>query len=1150
MKTVLGLDLGVASIGWAIVQENNEKQNLITSGVRIIPIDTETSNNFSKGVATSKNQDRQTKRSIRRNTHRYKLRKHYLNKFLKENNLFPIQPELFKLDSLGLYGLRNKALTEKITLPELARIWFHLNQKRGYFDSRKGQSEEDKDTKYVEKIRESSKNIYINYKTIGSYFYHKLLEDPIHRIKSGDDKENIFLVDEYKHEFDLIWEKQKEFYPEFLNEKNKEIIRNKIIYYKRKLKSQKHLISECRFELKHKCMPVSSPIAEELRLWQDVNKVRIKDKYNNETELSTEEKIDLFNYLNANENITEKGLLKRYKPEGYTKNYKTNFEKQIKGFVFKVKLINLLKYHNIDETIFEDFDALQNNFTEHPLFKMWHLLYATEEANDIKKKLKEKFFFNDELITGVLKLSLKNDFAALSTRAARKLIPHLREGLMYDKACNEAGYNHSESLTKVQNEARVIISIEKLTNFKSNELRNPTVEKILNQLINLLKGLNKDGYLFDEIRIELARDLKKNAKERQRITKLNQENEAENKKNYDLVKEHITKPSKKDIEKYKLWKEFDRCSPYEPNKAIELEDLFDRAKYEIEHIIPKSRYFDDSLNNKTIARVHINKEKDNQTAYDYMKNKSAELLHQYEECLKRTKLSKAKRNNLLMSGNDIPDDFISRQLNETRYITKKTLEILRTVCKNVTSTSGTVTDYLRHNWGYDNVLMDLNFERVSPDEIETKEINGQKRKVIKDWTKRNDNRHHAVDAIVIACTKQSHIEQLNRLNTFFDKPQDLKPVAIKTKIPFEYETVKKNVANILVSYKAGTKVATFKKVGLDKWGKAPKNFGQETLVPRGALHQEGVYGSIQQYVKDKKTKEIKFEKKIVKKYKVGIGVQGFLFTGKETVSIKKSKDTKTKTEIAIEEDKIKKTIDAIVDKGIRNVILKRLNEGFENGKTYRDDVQKALNNFKNLQEKPIYINEKKKIPIKTIRMFTGGSDYPALHERANGFTLNDKQAKSITNKKPVDFFIEGNNHHIAIYEDEVGKREEDCVTFFEAFERKKNKLPVIEYNYKKGYKFINSLQKNEMFVIGMDKQELESAIEQNSFALISKYLYKVQDIAPKQYRLLHHLDNKLGDNKYKSYLRDLGRFLQYRATSFNGIKVRISNTNKISIIND
>ncbi|MGB3948022.1 MAG: type II CRISPR RNA-guided endonuclease Cas9 [Bacteroidia bacterium] len=1161
MKKILGLDLGVASIGWAIVEENNEKQELLTSGVRIIPIDTETANNYSKGAATSKNQDRQLKRSARRNNQRYKLRKHFLNKFLEENNLFPIPVELFKMDSLKLYGLRHKALNEKITLQELARIWFHLNQKRGYIDSRKGQSEEDKDTKYVEIIKARSKNLYENYLTVGSYFHHKLLENPFYRIKSGDDKENIFLVDDYKIEFDLIWNKQKEFYPEFLSDKNYDRVRNKIIYYKRKLKSQKHLIGECRFELKHKCMPISSPIAQELRLWQDVNKVRIKDKYNNETELTKENKIDLFQYLNENEKITEKDFLKRYINEANSKNYKTNFEKQLRGYVFKVKLINLLKEHNIDETIFDDFDALQNNFSEHPLFKIWHLLYATEESKDIKKILQEKYFFNDELISGILKLSLKNDFAALSSRAARKLIPHLREGLMYDQACKKAGYNHSNSLTKEENELKEIISIDKLKNIKPNELRNPTVEKILNQLINLLKGLNKDGYSFDEIRIELARDLKKNAKERQKITKQNAANEAFTKKCIDdLVKEGYGKPSKRDIDKYKLWLEFERCSPYEPNNTIKLADLFDKAKYEIEHIIPKSRYFDDSLNNKTIARVHINKEKGNQTAYDYMKTKQPELLHQYEECIKRTKLSRAKRNNLLMLGTEIPDDFINRQLNETRYITKETLKILKTVCKNVTSTSGTVTDYLRHNWGYDNVLMDLNFERISPEEIEIKEINGQKRKVIKDWTKRNDNRHHAVDAIVIACTKQSHIQQLNKLNSFFDKPQDLKPVAIKAKIPFEYEIVKNNIANILVSFKAGKKVATIKKVGLDKWGKVPKNFGQVTLVPRGRLHEESVYGSNhkQQKIDIKKLTNVNqcvvgWQQELIEKHiaKYNNDLKTSLLNLKKDPIIYGDNLSLEKVTIFVDENVKKynlqytatnkfdiKAASSIVNKNVKDIIIARL-------KANDNDPAKA---FKNLKENPVYFNKEKGIEIKSVRCYTGGSDYPALHERANGVTLNNKQGKKITDKKPVDFVKGGNNHHIAIYEDEQGNRFEECVSFFEAFKLKQSGLDVIQRNHTKGYKFIVSLQQNEMFVFGLNKQELEHAIEQNNTSIIGKHLYRVQKIQSKDYTFRHHLETKLDDSKsakeYKKFIRISS------LANLNGIKVRVGNTNKISILND
>ena len=1161
MKNILGLDLGVSSIGWAIVKEDEQKQELIKSGVRIIPIDTETANNYSKGASTSKNQDRQAKRSARRNNHRYKLRKHFLIEFLKENNLWPLPVELFNMNSIELYGLRDKAIIEKIKLEELARIWFNLNQKRGYIDSRKGQSEEDKDTAYVEAIKSRSKNLYDNYRTVGSYFFYKLKENPFYRIKSGDDKENIFLVDDYKIEFDLIWSKQKEYYPDFLNDLNFDKVRNQIIYYKRKLKSQKHLIGECRFELHHKCMPISSPIAEELRLWQDINKIRITNKSNEVFELTNEQKTDLFNYLIETEKISEKDILKRYQYPTAREGYKINIEKHIRGYVYRAKLIELFKIFNIDFTPYASFDAADINYSKHPYFQLWHLLYATEETNDIKNNLKSKYNFNnDEFITALIKLPIKNDFAALSSRAARKILPFLRNGLMYDKACKEAGYNHSNSLTKEENEEREIISIDKLQLIKPNELRNPTVEKILNQLINLLKGLNSDGYTFDEIRIELARDLKKNAKERKRINEQNRDNEKEN--NFikeELYKHGFTHVSKRDIDKYKLWNEFNGCSPYEPNHRIELAELFDKAKYEIEHIIPKSRYFDDSFNNKTIARVHINKEKDNETAYDYMKRNNADILHQYEECVKHnTKISWTKRNNLLTTGDKIPDDFINRQLNETRYITSETLKILKAVCKNVTSTSGSVTDYLRHNWGYDNVLMDLNFDRVAPEEIEIKEINGQKRKVIKDWTKRNDNRHHAVDAIVIACTKQSYIQQLNKLNTTFDKPQDLKPVAIKNITPFNYEVVKNSISNILVSYKAGKKVATIKKVKQDRWGRKPGNFGQEMIVPRGRLHEETVYGNNHKQLRIdiKKLDNIKYcivdwQRQAIEKHLTdnNIDLKTALKNLKKKPILYADNKVLEKVTVFIDEHVKKynleysntnkfdlKAATSIVNKNVRDIIINRLAE-FDN------DASKA---FKNLKENPVYFNKEKGIVIKSVRCYTGGEGYPALHETANGLTLNDKQGKSIIGKMPVDFVKGGNNHHIAIYEDEQGNRIEECVTFFEAFERKRNKQPIIEKEHPNGYKFITSIQQNEMFIFGLNKQDIENDIEKKNYTIIGKHLFRVRNIAPDIYWFDNHLQNRpstlLEDKK-------LFKVIQCRASSFNGIKVKISNIGKISIIN-
>lgn len=1162
MKKILGLDLGVASIGWAIVNENDETLELVKSGVRVIPIDTETSTNYSKGASTSKNQDRRMKRAARRNNQRYKLRKHRLADFLKTHNLWPIPAELFHLSALELYGLRNKALDSKITLPELARIWFHLNQKRGYIDSRKGASEEDKDTKYVEKIKESSKNIYTEFRTVGSYFYNKLLKNSIYRIKSGDDKENIFLIEDYKLEFDLIWKKQREYYPELLTDSNYEDIRNKIIYYKRRLKSQKHLIGECQFEKHHKSMPISSPIAEEIRLWQDINNLRITSKYNEIFLLTSDQKNDLFSYLMSNEKITEKELLKRYQYPSSKNEYKINFEKQVKGNVYRAKLLKAFSIHNSDFSVFINFDALEKDFEKHPYFRLWHLLYATEEAADLKATLTKYYGFTNELIDSLLKIPIKSDFASLSSRAARKLLPHLRSGKMYSEACELAGYNHSNSISKPENLVRELLPISKLELIKPNELRNPTVEKILNQLINLLKGLNSEGHEFDEIRIELARDLKKNAKERQRITKQNTENEKNNKDIIDLlINEHGFKTvSKKDLEKYKLWKEFDQRSPYEPDKGIELEDLFDKAKYEIEHIIPKSRYFDDSLNNKTIARVHVNKEKDNATAFDYMSTKGEETFHQYQEFIKHAKISETKRKYFKMSSKDIPEDFISRQLNETRYITKHTLDLLKKVCRNVYSTSGSVTDYLRHHWGYDNVLMDLNFDRVAPEEISIKEKNGQKRKVINNWTKRLDHRHHAVDAIVIACTKQSYIQQLNKLNTLFEHTQDLKPISIKTKFPFDYEHVKKSIDNILVSFKAGKKVATIKTVKADKWGRKAGNFGQKTLVPRGTLHEESVYGENKRFSAPIEIKKLKnLEQCAVEWQKEVLSEHIRKYDNDLSVAINNLK----KDPVTYEGNKILdkvivyltehvkrynlqysptnkfdlKAAQSIVNDNVKRIVIARL-EANEN------DPAKA---FKNLKENPLYFNKEKNIQIHSVRCYTGGSGYPALHESSKGSTLNSKAGQKLIDKKPVDFVKGGNNHHIAIYEDDKGNRIEKCVTFFEAFERKQLGISVIEKNHPNGYRFITSLQQNEMFVFGMKRDELKDAIEQDNFAVISKRLFRVRKFTEGNYWFNHHLETQPKESVKD---KQIGKAVFASKSSMNGIKVKISITNMISIVND
>ncbi len=256
------------------------------------------------------------------------------------------------------------------------------------------------------------------------------------------------------------------------------------------------------------------------------------------------------------------------------------------------------------------------------------------------------------------------------------------------------------------------------------------------------------------------------------------------------------------------------------------------------------------------------------------------------------------------------------------------------------------------------------------------------KEVIKDWTKRDDHRHHAIDALVIACTEQGFIQRFNTLSAsktredmqreielhseHYKEKLSLLEKYIVSQCPIDVSEVEKAVADILISFKSGKKVAVFGKRKVGKRGNK-KVVQTGIIVPRGALHEDGLYGSIKQYKKG--TNDL--ENVIVKKYKLGIGAQGFLFTGKETIKEKEKKNKKTGLTQIIAEDKIKTTLESVVDKGIRKIILDRLNRGFENGKTYKDDIKKAFDNLKNLENDPIFSDKDQKHPIHSVRCFTG-----------------------------------------------------------------------------------------------------------------------------------------------------------------------------------
>lgn len=729
-------------------------------------------------------------------------------------------------------------------------------------------------------------------------------------------------------------------------------------------------------------------------------------------------------------------------------------------------------------------------FEQQPAYMLWHLLYSfagdnSKSGNErLIEKIQEMYGFDREYAAVLAAITLQQDYGSLCTKAMRRILPHMKDGVEYSMACEYAGYRHSKnSLTREELDNKVLK--DSLDLLPRNSLRNPVVEKILNQMINVVNAVIATYGKPDEIRIELARELKKNAKEREELTKaISRSTKEHDEYRATLQKEFgLTNVSRNDIIRYKLYLELkdNGFKTLYSNTYIPQEKLFSK-EFDIEHIIPQAKLFDDSFSNKTIEARSVNIEKSNATAYDYVCGKYDEaLVKSYEvrveELYRNGIISKTKHDKLLMREADIPSGFIERDLRDSQYIAKKAREILESVVKHVVPTTGAVTSRLRDDWQLVDVMKELNWEKY--DKLGLTETytdkDGRQIRRITDWTKRNDHRHHAMDALTIAFTKRSYIQYLNNMNARSDKSGSIyaieKNELCRTNgkmrfcppMPLDVfrAEAKRQLGNILVSIKAKNKVVT-RNTNVSKT-KAGRN-KKVQLTPRGQLHNETIYGKIRQYaVKEEKVNaafdeakittvaNMRYRKALTERLKQFDGNPKKAFTGSNSLQKRPIYlddmhtifvPEKVKTVVFEEVYTIRKEIspdlkiEKVIDPHIREILKARLKE-------YDNDPKKA---FVNLDDNPIWLNREKGISVKRVTI-KGVSNAVALHDKHDnqGRLVLDRNGK----KQPADYVSPSNNHHVAIYRDAEGNLQEYVVSFFEATMRANQGIPVIDRDYKK-----------------------------------------------------------------------------------------------------
>jgi CRISPR-associated endonuclease Csn1 len=747
MTATLGLDIGSNSIGWALIDQ--EGQKLTDIGVRVFPegVDRDT-----KGLEKSKSATRREARGARRMHQRRTSRKKLLIKELQAVGLLPKDAK--ELTSLLLknhnpYELRKKGLDAKLETHQFGRVLYHLSQRRGFKSNRKsGQSKDD--GKVKKEAGELQQRIdAANCRTIGEYFAG--LNPDEQRIRGRYTFRTM-----YEKEFDLIWTKQAEFYPDILTENLKNKIRDDILFFQRPIRWDKDTIGDCELEKGEKCCPKGDWFARRFRILQDVNNLKIQNPDGTEDKPSTEQRKFILDELYKKKELKFEDIRKKLQ---LMETQLFNLEQDgkvaaLKGDAF----VAAMRSKNVFGP--KVWDAMPEN----DKIKI-NEVFVELEDDELAKFLKNEYRFNDAQIETAMKAPLPQKYMSFSRKAILKLLPFMEQGCLTSEAIEKAGYSRAAEDKEITDKLPL-----------PPNLRNPIVQKALFEVRKLINAVIRQYGKPKTIALEMARDVQGSSRQREEMHWKMLENEKRNKEVRDkLINDmNITRPSRDDIIKYKLWEECGRKCPY-TGKSISQNALFgEHPEFQIEHILPYDRSLDDSYMNKTLCDAHENIHiKKGQTPYEAY-NSNPEKYEQIKQNIKV--LPYPKRQKFLQKEISL-DEHIKRELNDTRYICRETIKYLKQLGIYVRGTRGKTTAELRHQWGLDGIFDEL----------------GSKRD--------DDHRRHAVDAAIVAVTDNNHLHQLAK------SKYAVKGVSFEPPYPNFREEIRESVKQINVSHRVQRKVS-------------------------------------------------------------------------------------------------------------------------------------------------------------------------------------------------------------------------------------------------------------------------------------------------------------------------------------------------------
>ena len=762
-KYSLGLDIGTSSIGWAVL--DLDKERIHDLGVRIFerPEDPQNGDSLAK--------PRRDARSARRRLKRRRQRLNHLKQFFVDQNILTkdqVEEVLnYKSDfnKSDVYDLRAKALTQELSPEELLKVLYQIAKRRGFKSNRKVVEESDKEGGRVTSALKANEKFLAdnNYTTVGEAL-NRDKKFASYKRNKRDDYTNSFARDDFLCELEAIIKTQRNYalknVPEpAINEliygiDDGQVTNVSAIMYQRPFMTKElieKMVGKCTFEDGEKRAPKASYSFEVFRLASDLSHLvfiprdaskRQAKRENLEIRLSPEQISKVIDLAKNQKSLTYKkvrstaGISEDYVPKDVRGKRKEGDEFGEDNTFGGLKAYSDIRLALKD--LPEDWAKIDN---ESAINQIAYILTTQKADEGIRAEL-NTLPLSDKAKEAIVKIKPTNfkAFGHLSIKALQKITPHILEAMTYDKACEAAGYDFKKQSA----------SLEQITN--------PVVKRAITQTLKVVRAIERKYGKPYFIKVETARDLAKNFKDRKAIENENKENQTRNQSIIQTLNENgIVTPTGQQIIKVKLYREQNGVCLYS-GKAIDFETMLcDDNAYQVDHIVPFSRSNNDGITNKVLVLTEENQKKGNQTPFEYFgadEKRWKEFAARVESTYKTRDIKTAdkatnainykyngyamkKKQNLLLQEYK-NDSWNVRALNDTRYITRFIQNYLRQMVdfaegeekQRVIAPNGTTTAYLRKRWG------------LAKDRAE-------------------DVLHHAKDAAVVAAIDNSIVRQAN-----------------------------------------------------------------------------------------------------------------------------------------------------------------------------------------------------------------------------------------------------------------------------------------------------------------------------------------------------------------------------------------------------